>query len=87
MQQSASKPVIGAKEKLVEGESSQQNTNLSHNPSETVLTKSNIGAQSAVKLGQTGSRKQLSPTNEFAHEFVVSINLLWVNSDVTPLEN
>ena len=87
MQQSASKPVIGAKEKLVEGESSQQHTNLSHNPSETVLTKSNIGAQSAVKLGQTGSRKQLSPTNELAHEFVVSINLLWVDSDVTPLEN
>ena len=50
MQQSASKPVIGAKEKLVEGESSQQQ-NLSHNPSESVLTKSNIGAQSAVKLG------------------------------------
>ena len=66
---------------------SQQNTNLSHNPSETVLTKSNIGAQSAVKLGQSASRKQVTPTNEFAHEFVVSRNLLWVNSDITPLEN
>ena len=86
MQQSASKPVIGAKEKLVEGESSQQQ-NLSHNPSESVLTKSNIGAQSAVKLGQSASRKQVSQGNELAHEFVVSINPLWVNSDVTPLEN
>ena len=40
------------------------------------------------KLTNVASRKVLSPTNEFAHEIVVSIQLfLGLISDVTPVEN
>ena len=69
------------------GNQSQNNQGLTNNPSEPALTKSNIGAQSMQKLTNVASRKVLSPTNEFAHEIVVSPSLfLGLISDVTPIE-
>ena len=69
------------------GDNQSRGQALSNNPSEQALTKSNIGAQSMQKLTNVASRKVLSPTNEFAHEIVVSSSLfLGLISDVTPIE-